>query len=119
MSDPAPTKKLLRHRWDMDSKYLSILDPLSCDEPAENVSSIFAEHYGHALGPDVELKIDVSQVDEFDTSGIAFLIMFRDRLIDSSTRLTLIGPSPKLMGVIDLLGLSSEFGFSRTAEIKQ
>jgi len=119
MSEPAPIKKQLRHHWDMDSLCVSVSSPLSCDDPAENVSSIFAEHYGHALGPDVELKIDVSQVNEFDTSGIAFLIMFRDRLIDSGTRLTLIGPSPKLMGVIDLLGLSSEFGFSRTAEIKQ
>lgn len=115
MSDPAPMKRL-SHHWDMDSQCLSINDPLSCDDPAENVSSIFAEHYGHALGPEVELKIDVSNVEDFDTSGIAFLIMFRDRLIDSSTRLTLIGPSPKLMGVIDLLGLSSEFGFSRTSE---
>lgn len=119
MNESAEPRKQLKHHWDMEAQCLTLRNPLSCEEPADKVSSIFAEHYGHALGPDVELQIDVSEVEDFDTSGIAFLIMFKHRLIDSQTRLTLKGASPRLMGVLDLLGLSSEFGFTKSMEVSQ
>jgi ABC-type transporter Mla MlaB component len=117
MSDSPATKRVVSHQWDVEAKCLTLRDPLVCDEPAENVSAVFAEHYGHSLGPDVTMMIDVSEVEHFDTSGIAFLVMFRHRLMDSDTGVGLIGPSPKLQGVLELLGLGSEFGIPQTADV--
>ena len=117
MNESTENRNLLKHHWDMDAQCLKIFNPLTCQDPAENLNSIFAEHYGHALGPNVHIKIDLSAIEQFDTSGIAFLIMFRHRLFDSETRLTLVGASPKLLGVLELLGVSSEFGVPKPAEV--
>jgi anti-anti-sigma regulatory factor len=119
MSDPITPTKSIKHHWDIDSRCLTLMNPLSCDEPAECTGKVFSEHYGHSLGPDVTITVDVSHVDEFDTSGIAFLVMLRHRLIDSKTKMRIIGTSPKLDGVISLLGLSKELGTTHLNQVAE
>jgi len=64
----------------------------------------------HALGQSDEIEIDLADISEIDTSGVQLLMLMKREATDAGKALTLVGHSPAVLEVFELLGLGNWFG---------
>ena len=53
------------------------------------------------------LRIDLSQVNFMDTSGVAVMLKARRRALEAGARFSVISPSPAIKRLLEITGLAS------------
>lgn len=64
----------------------------------------------YALGHSEEIEIDLADISEIDTSGVQLLMLMKREAADAGKALRLVGHSPAVLEVFELLGLGNWFG---------
>lgn len=62
------------------------------------------------LQPHVMLEVNLSGVTELDTAGLQLLLLAKRTALKQEGKLRLIGHSPAVLNVFDLLNLAAYFG---------
>jgi len=111
---PATTSEdTLEFQWSPYASRITLVGPLRSSDP-----SVDANRAINGLDMKVSrergfVDVDLAQADDFDASGIGFLVTFNCQLSEKGVRARFLAVSPRLRGLCELLGIAGEFGLQR------